>query len=168
MKVFDHTSQTLDIVGKAALQHTYDGFSDMESRCKCEGSKLLKFKWVNNSAPSFFWGCGRYRANEMFLHDRTKPQHSKLTEINRKYLHYISDKDLRGLLHQVEDEEKKNEDNTNLTEDENALVADIFGPLPEDVTIKEHIHSFVDCLSREVKERESKLQMGLESTSMAM
>lgn len=77
-----------------------------------------------------------------------------MKEVGQKYLWFLGDKNLRQLIqHEGSD-----------GEEDNQLLVDIFGDIHgKDITIKEHIDSFIDLFAAELKERERKIQNELES-----
>ena len=166
-KVLVQSSKTFGEVAKAGLLHVCSDLVGADSRCRCGGTKVLKFKWEENEAPSFFWGCGRYRPNETYLHDRTKPLRSSLKEISSKYVAFMSEKDIRRLVSRIEDtlSDLDTHTETDLPEEKLSLLKDCFCECPENVGIKEYIRAFADGFRAHLLSRESNVQRALPMSS---
>ena len=167
-KVLNASSETYTSIAKAALHHTADNVTNKGSgRCQCGGVRALKFTWRegNDSVPSFFWGCSRYRVTERFQHDRGIPYRNitlKSLLDTPQHMVKLPDSDLDHLLKLVIDDEKNQSERPD-TEGINERLLKVYGGIPdENQPVSEYIHSFVDRLTSLVKKRQEKSHVYLE------
>lgn len=164
-KVLSSTCDVFSCIAKSSLQHTKDvDMRNSVGRCQCGGVKVLKFVWKSgeDTVPSFFWGCTRYRAHERYQHDRavsfrSASLHSVLS--NNHYLSKISGTDLCQLERLLLDQMKLYREREVVSEDDISKVNRIYGGTPEVCTnegLAEYINGFISVVSTEIKGREQK------------
>ena len=167
-KVLSSMSDVFTIVARSSLQHTKDlDVRNCTGRCQCGGVRVLKFVWKpgDDTVPSFFWGCARYRANERYQHDRAISFRSATVDgvlSKAHYLSKISDADLRVLERLLVDQMKFYKEGEPVTEDILSKIAKIYGGTPDVHTnegLATYIDGFISVVSTEMKRRQQKTSL---------
>ena len=175
-KVLSSACDVFSSIARSSLQHIRDAdVRNSVGRCQCGGVKVLKFVWKpgDDTVPSFFWGCARYRAHERYQHDRAVSFRSASIDGvlgNIQHLSKISDSDLRQLERLLVDQVKVYRDGeVVITEEVMSKVNKIFGGTPQadsNEGVAEYISGFVSTICEEIKRREHKTSVVIGDASL--